>query len=130
MTDSKEAQVFPGPMNEGMSLRDYFAAKAMQGLIAADDTIFHHAAAEQGYLHADAMLAARSATPPQDTELVEALEDAVSALAEYKGLVWQTAPELVDEDRGAGGTGIHIDVIAERALSRGEAALSRAKEGR
>jgi len=46
---------------EGMTLRDYFAAKAMQGLIAAD-TVFTMSSAqiaEQAYDHADAMMKAR-----------------------------------------------------------------------
>ena len=51
--------------NEGMTLRDYFAAKAMQGLIAsprgtpngADATDTYYA--EMAYIMADAMLAER-----------------------------------------------------------------------
>lgn len=49
----------------GMTLRDYFAAKAMQGLIAGSNpehSINLHGAAEWSYKMADAMLAARSAT--------------------------------------------------------------------
>jgi hypothetical protein len=59
---------FPLPnMNTGMTLRDYFAAKAMQALIAsprgtpdgrdATDTYY----AKCAYLVADAMMVARSA---------------------------------------------------------------------
>lgn len=51
----------------GMSLRDYFAAKAMQGIYASntehdheDEHIFD-AVAEAAYLQADAMLKAREA---------------------------------------------------------------------
>ena len=51
----------------GMTLRDYFAAKAMQGIFAsntehdhADEHIFD-AVAEAAYLQADAMLKAREA---------------------------------------------------------------------
>ncbi|WP_202020908.1 hypothetical protein [Pseudomonas sp. ADAK18] len=53
---------------EGMSLRDYFAAKAVSGLIAgsmADGSTWEDGAAElvaeAAYRAADAMLAARSA---------------------------------------------------------------------
>ena len=51
----------------GMSLRDYFAAKAMQGIYASntehdheDEHVFD-AVAEAAYLQADAMLKAREA---------------------------------------------------------------------
>lgn len=48
-------------LNPGMTLRDYFAAKAMQGFAAADDvgwkSIDH--IAETAYEWADAMLKAR-----------------------------------------------------------------------
>ena len=52
-------QIWP---SDGMSLRDYFAAKAMQGLIACDD--FHDqkscdSIAVFAYNQADAMIAAR-----------------------------------------------------------------------
>jgi hypothetical protein len=46
----------------GMTLRDYFAAKAMQGSIAMDGLPSHHVKdflAEQAYLMADAMLKSR-----------------------------------------------------------------------
>jgi hypothetical protein len=43
---------------EGMTLRDYFAAKAMQVLINGKDI---HAAASAAYVMADAMLKAREA---------------------------------------------------------------------
>ena len=43
---------------EGMSLRDYFAAAALQGL-CANDNYDSHAAAGIAYAHADAMLAER-----------------------------------------------------------------------
>jgi hypothetical protein len=52
---------------KGMTLRDYFAAKAMQGIFAsntehdhADEHIFD-AVAEAAYLQADAMMKAREA---------------------------------------------------------------------
>lgn len=48
----------------GMTLRDYFAAKAMQGLLACDidcgpDNV--QSIAESSYIMADAMIAAREA---------------------------------------------------------------------
>jgi len=51
--------------NEGMTLRDYFASKAMQayiGYIATEDTVLsriHAEVAEESYAIADALLAAR-----------------------------------------------------------------------
>ncbi len=50
-----------GTGNEGMSLRDYFAAKAMQALIASDRMT---GCAENAYQIADAMLAARGEVQP------------------------------------------------------------------
>jgi hypothetical protein len=50
--------------HEGMTLRDYFAAKAMQGLVAGSNpehSINLHGAAEWAYNMADAMLKAREA---------------------------------------------------------------------
>lgn len=47
----------------GMSLRDYFAAKAMLGIITCPPIALSYAAiAEEAYKHADAMLAARRPT--------------------------------------------------------------------
>ena len=47
---------------EGMTLRDYFAAKAMQGLISIDDLDMHQDDyARLAYQQADAMLKAREA---------------------------------------------------------------------
>jgi hypothetical protein len=51
--------------SEGMTLRDYFAAKAMQGLLAGltPTTVWSQdEAAETAYNVADAMLRAREAT--------------------------------------------------------------------
>jgi hypothetical protein len=68
---SPEDFAFPIPeMNwsNGMTLRDYFAAKFMQGFIAAPDrdTEYSHVTkdecAKRAYEMADAMLQARSAT--------------------------------------------------------------------
>jgi hypothetical protein len=51
---------------EGMTLRDYFAAKAMQGVLAGDHPIAHGSeplttVAYVAYAQADAMLKAREA---------------------------------------------------------------------
>lgn len=45
----------------GMTLRDYFAAKAMQGMLAASEPYSTEELARYGYEVADAMLAAREA---------------------------------------------------------------------
>lgn len=45
----------------GMTLRDYFAAKAMQGLLASDVYAPKDKFAENAYAMADAMLKARKA---------------------------------------------------------------------
>ena len=49
--------------DKGMTLRDYFAAKAMQGLLAADTgfTMYSAQIAEISYAQADAMMKAREA---------------------------------------------------------------------
>lgn len=57
---------FPSPTdgmldNEGMTLRDYFAAKAMQGFIAAGRFQGHASCAADSYAMADAMLKASAA---------------------------------------------------------------------
>ena len=65
-------QPINGYHNDGMSLRDYFAAKALSGLLAdptvrpqKDKTVehFYKEAAAGAYMAADAMLAAREARP-------------------------------------------------------------------
>jgi hypothetical protein len=62
-------QPINGYYNPGLSLRDYFAAKAMQGLIAAPGNIteidldaWSRTVAPFAYLAADAMLAERAKT--------------------------------------------------------------------
>ena len=45
----------------GMTLRDYFAAKAMQGLLTSDDIDVSYATAVLCYRMADAMMKAREA---------------------------------------------------------------------
>jgi hypothetical protein len=55
--------IFPdyGNHADGMSLRDYFAAKALQGMLADPNSTAGHRQdfAEKAYQYADAMLAAR-----------------------------------------------------------------------
>lgn len=51
---------FPPDVAKGMTLRDYFAAKAMQGLLANSEVQATHAEfAAESYKMADAMLKAR-----------------------------------------------------------------------
>jgi hypothetical protein len=47
------------PENQGMTLRDYFAAKALQALVPMDRNINAIKYAESAYALADAMLKAR-----------------------------------------------------------------------
>jgi len=47
--------------HQGMSLRDYFAAKAMQGLLSSDVNAPLETFAKQSYKVADAMMKAREA---------------------------------------------------------------------
>ena len=54
---------FPNPNRtdqEGMTLRDYFAAKAMQGLLASEVNAPIETFAKQAYAMADKMLEARN----------------------------------------------------------------------
>ena len=50
-----------GTPEEGMTLRDYFAAKAMQGLLASNIKDRIDEFAKQAYIVADAMMKAREA---------------------------------------------------------------------
>ena len=50
---------FPVGNVNGMSLRDYFAAKAMQAIVSRSDFEFEDSAWENAYDMADAMLKAR-----------------------------------------------------------------------
>ena len=74
MSDNTGGPAFPttkpleswGDPNQGMTLRDYFAAKAMQALLSEDRYMgligvnnFEHRRAEDAYKVADAMLRAR-----------------------------------------------------------------------
>jgi hypothetical protein len=59
---SRQQGMYPGP--EGMALRDYFAAKAMQGMISMSGTEVAQLCgtsrlSEAAYVIADAMLKAR-----------------------------------------------------------------------
>jgi hypothetical protein len=63
----KDISAFPTPAhnltNDGMTLRDYFAAKALQGFLAMDGSSEFRASdlAAAAYRSADAMLEARNA---------------------------------------------------------------------
>lgn len=66
MSEQKIEPAFPGiigPEREfasGMTLRDYFAAKALQGLLACPEGVSsYEMCAETAYSYADAMLKAR-----------------------------------------------------------------------
>ena len=48
------------PPHTGMTLRDYFAAQALQGIVNQSD-IFWAGAAQLAYQYADAMMEARNA---------------------------------------------------------------------
>jgi hypothetical protein len=50
---------FPSEHSNGMTLRDYFAAKAMQSFLTGDYDLYPHEAAQKAYAQADAMLKAR-----------------------------------------------------------------------
>ena len=52
-------KAFPNNRSEGMELRDYFAAKAMQGYLTGDYDLYPHEVAEKAYVIADWMLAKR-----------------------------------------------------------------------
>jgi len=61
----KNEPAFPAPTGvshiteQGMTLRDYFAAKAMQGFITGDYDLYPHEAAQKAYGIADEMIKAR-----------------------------------------------------------------------
>jgi len=51
---------FPDQYKDGMSIRDYFAAKAMQGLVSDPDLVLDAIqTAQLSYKYADAMLQVR-----------------------------------------------------------------------
>lgn len=59
MSENDELQVFPSMMDKGMTLRDYFAAKAMQARAQEFLNHDHDHLADWAYTIADAMLEAR-----------------------------------------------------------------------
>ena len=63
LINSNDTLAFPVPnMHIGMTLRDYFAAKAMQAFLTGDYDMYPHDLVKKAYEVADAMMAARSAT--------------------------------------------------------------------
>ena len=52
-------KAFPNNRSEGMDLRDYFAAKAIQGLLASEVNAPINTFAKKAYEVADAMMKAR-----------------------------------------------------------------------
>ena len=59
MKDSTEIQAFPDERNFGISIRDYFAARALQGFLTGDYDLYPHEAAQKAYAIADEMIKAR-----------------------------------------------------------------------
>ena len=60
MKTRNQKQAFPCYGNDGMTLRDYFAAKAMQALIKKHTYAeYDSLVSERSYIFADAMLKAR-----------------------------------------------------------------------
>lgn len=59
MKEIHTQQAFPDEGNYGISIRDYFAAKALQGLISTEGAGSAERYAEIAYKLADAMLKAR-----------------------------------------------------------------------
>jgi hypothetical protein len=57
----QQGKDYPDYSEAGMTLRDYFAAKAMQAVIARGDDTNRPGMAEWSYAMADAMLKARQA---------------------------------------------------------------------
>jgi len=58
-------KAFPNPNNtdqEGMDLRDYFAAMALQGLIAGGEAVNEYSTARVAYGFANAMMEVRDET--------------------------------------------------------------------
>lgn len=57
----RNTPAFPTPLrsNDGMTLRDYFAAQAVQGLLASETNAPLEVFAKQAYKVADAMMKAR-----------------------------------------------------------------------
>jgi hypothetical protein len=60
-TGSADISGYGVPDQEGMTIRDYFAAKAMQTILETDGGKANEAIASLSYIMADAMLRAREA---------------------------------------------------------------------
>lgn len=63
MTLDEYIPAFPTVYHNGMRLRDYFAAKALNGILSNPDDVYGvpiEAFAESAYRYADAMLKARN----------------------------------------------------------------------
>ena len=59
-------KAFPTPSNQneqGMDLRDYFAAMAMQAYLTGDYDLYPHKIPQKAYEMADAMMKARNEAP-------------------------------------------------------------------
>lgn len=61
-------KAFPNNRSEGMELRDYFAAKAMQADLTNYDGANWRRVAVQAYQMADAMMEARKESSQNDTK--------------------------------------------------------------
>ena len=59
-------RAFPNFRSEGMELRDYFAAKAMQAIVSRSDFEFEDRVWETVYDIADAMMEARKVAAPEN----------------------------------------------------------------
>ena len=59
MREDQKQQAFPDDGNFGVSMRDYFAARALQGLVTTETMSSVERYAEIAYQLADAMLRAR-----------------------------------------------------------------------
>jgi hypothetical protein len=88
--------------NTGMTLRDYFAAKAMQGDVAASGTqrpTNLAGVAGFAYAMADAMLAARATTPGQPVpELIPGTREALARLTIRPATPPAAAPSPAEGD--------------------------------
>ena len=60
MADKRAEALLKAPPMLGLTIRDYFAAQAMQGLCAAGNIMLYEKYAEQSYKLADALLLART----------------------------------------------------------------------
>ena len=108
---------------EGMTLRDYFAAQAMQAIIQVDETSAptqsKHCddAAKRSYGFADAMLAARAAPDTTDADPIAAenaaLRERVARLEEAVSILRQM--QLADDRQAEPVLRAEIDAFLARA---------------